>query len=719
MIQDDQPISEGLKVLDFGLAKIKSGELLGSFVQAKTSGLMGSPFYMAPEQWSDEEPDVRADIYSLGVILYQMLAGEVPFRGSNIPSIMKKHLTMDPPPLSSFGVEVAPEIEAALFHALEKEASHRPPTVLDFVEEYLTAVENADAVSSAAKTMMIAPPETSSNAGATPSMSSIGTHDSVLYVHSFPPSSRVFINNVSVGTTNESGDLVVREMVRGEHQVLVLHDGFREWRQNVDFHGGEYNIQANLMALDAGPVGQVSSGALGASSLNDLAFNPDMAALERQRREQEERARLAAEAAAQNRSISGQVLETSVANFGQNPEYVQDGPLTRLDFPVEPIARSEGHVSGNLGQGGTSSAYVNPQTSPEVPGSGTGGHLAPQTYVEPQQGGLGQGSFTGTYAGSPNYTGTGAQQASYNQIPGNATIAEAPPVVTIPPVDKKSKKGLIITLVAVLLVAAAGGGTWAFFHFRSKPNVVVVPPQNPGQNGNNQSAVKAEMVQIPGGTFRMGKTGGPSKESPEHAVTVQSFWMDKTEVTNAEYSEFLKATNSPPPAGWTGNEPLQGREQWPVSNVSFNEAKAFAQWRSKRDSVTYRLPTESEWEYAARNGADDQEYPWGNQFNEQKANLGTKIIKPIGSFPAGANKWGVQDLIGNVWEWTATPIEIYPGNSDQIAIPADQKTWMVIRGGSFGSDATGEKAVTAVTRQWVEPSRKDALLGFRLARSGQ
>src|SRR5918992_1478989 len=109
MAQTDRPVSEGLKILDFGLAKIKSGELLGSFIQAKTSGLMGSPFYMAPEQWSDEEPDARADIYSLGIILYQMLAGEVPFRGNSVPSIMNKHLTAQPPPLAEKGVEVPAE----------------------------------------------------------------------------------------------------------------------------------------------------------------------------------------------------------------------------------------------------------------------------------------------------------------------------------------------------------------------------------------------------------------------------------------------------------------------------------------------------------------------------------------------------------------------------------------------------------------------------------
>src|SRR5436309_6301410 len=81
MIQDDVPTSEGMKILDFGLATIKSGELLGSFIAAQTTGLMGSPFYMAPEQWSDEPPDARAYVYSLGVMLFQMRGGQVPFKG--------------------------------------------------------------------------------------------------------------------------------------------------------------------------------------------------------------------------------------------------------------------------------------------------------------------------------------------------------------------------------------------------------------------------------------------------------------------------------------------------------------------------------------------------------------------------------------------------------------------------------------------------------------
>src|SRR5438552_12046709 len=140
MIQDQVPTTEGVKILDFGLAKIKSGELLGSFIAAQTTGLMGSPFYMAPEQWSDEPPDARADIYSLGVMLYQMLCGEVPFKGSSIPSIMKKHVTADVPTLASKGAQVPAQIEAVVRHALEKDPKYRTASADDFVADRKSVV---------------------------------------------------------------------------------------------------------------------------------------------------------------------------------------------------------------------------------------------------------------------------------------------------------------------------------------------------------------------------------------------------------------------------------------------------------------------------------------------------------------------------------------------------------------------------------------------------
>src|SRR5215207_8725689 len=153
-------IAAGVKILDFGLAKIKSGELLGSFVQAQTSGLMGSPFYMAPEQWSDDEPDARADIYSLGVILYQMLCGEVPFKGSSIPSIMKKHLTLPPPSFQSKGVSVPPAIEAVVRHALEKEVDARIDSVPSFLRELHAALNSSPVVAALRETVVMDPNRT-------------------------------------------------------------------------------------------------------------------------------------------------------------------------------------------------------------------------------------------------------------------------------------------------------------------------------------------------------------------------------------------------------------------------------------------------------------------------------------------------------------------------------------------------------------------------------
>src|SRR3954471_10777420 len=135
MICDDLPSTEAVKILDFGLAKIKSGELLGSFIAAQTTGLMGSPFYMAPEQWSDDDPDSRSDIYSLAVMLFQMLTGDVPFKGSSIPAIMKKHISDPPPSFAELGARIAPEIENVVRHSLQKQPEQRTTTVEMMVEE--------------------------------------------------------------------------------------------------------------------------------------------------------------------------------------------------------------------------------------------------------------------------------------------------------------------------------------------------------------------------------------------------------------------------------------------------------------------------------------------------------------------------------------------------------------------------------------------------------
>jgi formylglycine-generating enzyme required for sulfatase activity len=152
-------------------------------------------------------------------------------------------------------------------------------------------------------------------------------------------------------------------------------------------------------------------------------------------------------------------------------------------------------------------------------------------------------------------------------------------------------------------------------------------------------------------------------------------------------------------------------------NVSFDDANAFAEWRSKRDGVKYRLPTEEEWEYAARNGESGDLYPWGSEWKDGAAVLKEATPAPVGSREGGKNRWGVFDLVGNVWEWTSSKVSAYPGNRAEI--PSSMQDWVTIRGGCYVSDpAKSDTPVTSAMREFVPPSTKTTLLGFRLVRSG-
>ena len=217
----------------------------------------------------------------------------------------------------------------------------------------------------------------------------------------------------------------------------------------------------------------------------------------------------------------------------------------------------------------------------------------------------------------------------------------------------------------------------------------------------------------------MGRNDGTPQERPQHPVTVQTFLMDRAEVTNEEYAEFVRDRNYEAPSHWLRGKPLPLQEKWPVVNVSPRDAEAFAAWRSSRDGVAYRLPTEEEWEYAARSGGVYKLYPWGDRWEDGRAVVKEADAKPVGSIPEGANRWGVVDLIGNVWEWTSSKASLYQGNTAG-QIPAATKEWVVARGGSYSSDPDDRQIpISATYRDWFDPTSKHPNCGFRLVRAAQ
>lgn len=224
-----------------------------------------------------------------------------------------------------------------------------------------------------------------------------------------------------------------------------------------------------------------------------------------------------------------------------------------------------------------------------------------------------------------------------------------------------------------------------------------------------------DMVLIPKGVFTMGKnTGMASDWQPEHSVSIDAFYMDKYEVTNQQYMDFCAATNTPLPQFWGLKEFKSGPDfpDYPVIGVSYFDAEKYARWALKR------LPTEAEWEYAARGGLAGKNFPFGDKVDSAKVNYGRKFkgIVKVGSFPP--NGFGLYDITGNVWEWTSD----FYGDDFYAHSPAENPKgpetgrFKVIRGGSWHS---GAMCVQTYYRNGLSPSWVDFAVGFRCVKDAK
>ena len=175
------------------------------------------------------------------------------------------------------------------------------------------------------------------------------------------------------------------------------------------------------------------------------------------------------------------------------------------------------------------------------------------------------------------------------------------------------------------------------------------------------------MVFVPAAEVTLG-SALDADENPVRTVRIAPFFIDIHPVTNAGYTAFVAATNHRIPKHWINDAPPPGEENHPVVWLSWLDAATYAQWAGKR------LPSEDEWEYAAR-GTDGREYPWGSDFAPDRCNCrptGLGGVCPIASFPDGRSPFGCHDMAGNVWEWTDSWFE-------------EAQERRVLRGGSWGS----------------------------------
>lgn len=299
--------------------------------------------------------------------------------------------------------------------------------------------------------------------------------------------------------------------------------------------------------------------------------------------------------------------------------------------------------------------------------------------------------------------------------------------------EKPNESRLIpFTVAGIVCFGAAllfGIGSWFLFgtnhRLRSEREGVAVQisNQNSGiekSNTNNSApsptpvpvvapeVVKAPAGEIPveGGEVMLG--GGGDTKLPLRRVAVAPFYIGETEVTNAQYAEFVEDTKHKTPIGWKSGKFPSGGASEPVVGVTWSDANEYCEWLSGKIGATVRLPSEAEWESAAR-GATGFIYPWGNEWNNEAAEsmeVKNGKIHPVKSFPKGRTASGIYDMVGNAYEWTS---DLFV---DEFGKPVsrEKSNQRVIKSGSYDVG----RNVLGVKFRFMRPeNRASELLGFR------
>jgi formylglycine-generating enzyme required for sulfatase activity len=245
-----------------------------------------------------------------------------------------------------------------------------------------------------------------------------------------------------------------------------------------------------------------------------------------------------------------------------------------------------------------------------------------------------------------------------------------------------------------------------------------------------------DVIRIPEGEFVMGSdpsrdTRAKPEEMPQHSVYLSEYAIGRTPVTNSEYATFLTATKYRPPRHWRLllwklRIPPYGRTSHPVVNVSWHDARAYCEWLSRTTGDHYRLPTEAEWEKAAR-GTDARIYPWGDAWISGRCHISERTeatdTVPVGSYLAGSSPCGVEDMIGNVWEWTrslwgrelrrATFTYPYEPNDGRENLDAASDVRRILRGASYLANI---EAARGAARYRYSPRNFFPSVGFRVVK---
>lgn len=679
----DDTDDEIVHVLDFGIAKLSQNPAYSENITVG-GAILGSPYYMSPEQCDGRQLDARSDIYSLGIILYEMLTGKVPFRAQTPWGLVKMHCSATPQPLKLHRPDINPQLEQTVLKALLKDPNDRQHTATELKRELEAAIsgmkidelvlnrsnkptsqqataplDNQKEVESLVKEQFAPPPPPPPRRSEPPKIEDIPSPVDMVTtpMQALLPEDVSYVENTAVF----SGEEMRQELADAEEQRRIAELATELEAEMKLFKSRKSSAERRNMtsALDE----------LGSEPSEEWRGSPPPPQIGYQSEysyQQPQQSVAVAEA-------SDIAEEFSLAL----PEMVED-----LLISVSESITLKADVLHKRAEAAKPDPVYVPNKPVENP--------KPKTIDRPID--------------RPKLN---HQTRVVKEVAAQEAAAQA--------TNFKLKLVLIALGTAVVIAII-----FSYFYFTSEkpapPSDNIYPEtfQNPTTTPTTQESfsIPEGMAYIHGGSFRIGNRKGDPCIEEERIVDIKPFFIDKYEVTNRRYRDFVEATKHPTPANWKDGKYAPGEADLPVSNVSWQDAVDYCEWRTRVTGKKHRLPTEEEWEFAARSGSA-QLYPWGNEWNPAAANTkesGRGKLVDVGTFRQGENIFGMSDMIGNVAEWTSSEYRPTPGLNCRPA----EGVQKVVKGGDYNTPTSEARASY---RTWLAPTGGNyATIGFRCVR---
>ncbi len=636
---------------DFGIAKMMQASvaLTGSLV-------VGTPAYMSPEQAvGDKDIDSRSDIYSLGIILYEMLTGRHPYQADTPVRMLLKHITEPVPQLSEEIVAqlgLPEDSNPVLAQAMAKKPEER----------YATAGEFVQALSTLTTGMVVMP-----------------THP--LTLPAIPPEVQQAIDSPLTGAREGAVKELARLLGSADEHVQVAARAALQRLAEQDDSRRVANAAAAVLEEERSKVLRQEEARLAAeqAEANRKAEATEAARVEAEQAETERKVKEEAERLAEQKAREERKQEETKRSEAEHKDKEEEERLAAAKTEEEDTDQliAQEWLTAKLGVG-SAEGIEEEQALDEV--------------IEREQ----------------ELLPADVEYAKAEPLPAE-TAPIGLPQAQPHPSRKLPMWGWAMGGLIVLVLLAGGYGLMAAI---SAPAPRATATTSALSIVTTRTREKDGMVEVfvPAGEFLMGSTSSDGDayddEKPQHTVYLDAYWIDQTEVTQGMYAKCVAAGQCSSPLYSSGGD------TYPVIGVDWNDAQAYCDWAAAR------LPTEAEWEKAAR-GTAGRIYPWGTaapNANLLNFNVNVGETTEVGKYPNGASPYGALDMAGNVWEWVADWYDAtyYQNSPTTNPTGPDSGDYRVLRGGSWSYVAASGRAAY---RLWIPPVNRNDDFGFRCLRS--